>query len=141
MNKVRVGRQESNLLKQVRGWKLFLLIPRLLLHRPQRGGLIPRKKLRESFKKFSQGRWFEFQIVGGTVAGEPDTSTSRRRRRPDSIVHRFGLSLAHLGELSAARNALEGAPCAPGTTSLCEHCKMRAASKVPCPSRGSGTQT
>ena len=51
------------------------------------------------------------------MAGEADTSTSRRRRRsPDSIVHRVARAetLAHLGELSAAGNALEGAPCAPG---------------------------
>ena len=59
MNEVRAGRRESNVLKQVRGWKLFLLIPRLLLHRPRVSGLIPRWKLRERFEKFSQGRWFE----------------------------------------------------------------------------------
>ena len=117
MNEVRAGRQESNVLKQVRGWKFFLFIPRLLLNRPKRGGLIPRRKLCERFEKFSQGRWFELQIAGGIVAGEPDTSASRRRRRsPVSIVHRVARAetLAHLGELSAARNALEGDPCAPG---------------------------
>ena len=106
--------------QQVRGWKLFLLIPRLFLALDHRGaGLIPRMKLRERFEKFSQGRWFELQIAGGTggLGRSHDTSTSRRRRRsPDSIVHRVARAktLTHLGELSAARNALEGAPCAPG---------------------------
>ena len=59
MNEVRTGCRESNVEKQARGWKLFLLIPRLLLHRPARGGLIPRGKLRERFEMFAQGRWVE----------------------------------------------------------------------------------
>ena len=117
MNEVRAGRREFNVLKQERGWKLFLLIPRLLLNRPARGGLISRRKLRERFEKFAQGRWVELQVAFAAVEDDAQTRRSRvSRTRSDSVGHRVARaeSLAHLGDLSAARTALEGAPCAPG---------------------------
>ena len=39
------------------GWKLFLLLPRMLLHRPGRGGNISKTKLTSRFDDFSAGRW------------------------------------------------------------------------------------
>ena len=117
MNEVRAGRREFNVLKQERGWKLFLLIPRLLLHRPARGGLIPRRKLRERFEKFVQGHWVELQVAFAAMEDAAQTRRSRvSRTRSDTVGHRTARaeSLAHLGHLSAARTALEGAPCAPG---------------------------
>ena len=98
MNEVRIGCRESNVEKQARGWKLFLLIPRLLLHRPARGGLIPRGKLRERFEKFAQGRWVELQTVSATLEEDAHTARIRRgRRRQDSVAVRAGRaeSLAH----------------------------------------------
>ena len=38
--------------RRERGWKFFLLLPRLLLFRPARGGLISKKKLEERFADF-----------------------------------------------------------------------------------------
>ena len=38
-----------------RGWKLFMLLPPMLLHRPPRGGNIPRHKLQERFNAFGLG--------------------------------------------------------------------------------------
>ena len=38
-----------------RGWKLFLLLPRMLLFRPGRGGVVPRKKLEVRIKQFQEG--------------------------------------------------------------------------------------
>ena len=121
MNEVRTGCRESNVEKQARGWKLFLLIPRLLLHRPARRGLIPRGRLRERFEKFAQVRWVELQTVSAALEEDAHIARSRRgRRRQDSVAIRAGRaeSLAHLGELSAARAALEGAPLAQGDTTL-----------------------
>ena len=43
--------------REVRAWKLFLLIPRMLLHRPPRSGLVPRKRLEERFRSFEAGEW------------------------------------------------------------------------------------
>ena len=45
-----------------RGWKLFLLLPRMLLFRPPRGGLIPKHRLLERFAMFG-GQWTELLIL------------------------------------------------------------------------------
>ena len=38
-----------------RGWKVFLMLPRMLLHRPPGGGVISREKLVARFEAFTQG--------------------------------------------------------------------------------------
>ena len=47
---------QNDWLRQVRRWKLFLVLPRLLLHRPPRGK-VGREKLVSRFLKFSAGQW------------------------------------------------------------------------------------
>ena len=49
--------------REERGWKLFLLLPRMMLHRPPRGGLIPRSKLIHRFELFVSGRWTELLVA------------------------------------------------------------------------------
>ena len=44
---------------QERGWKLFLMIPRMLLHRGPGGGGIPRNKLIARFEAFARGEWLQ----------------------------------------------------------------------------------
>ena len=39
------GTKAQSEVRTVRGWKLLLLLPRMLLYRGHRGGLIPRKQL------------------------------------------------------------------------------------------------
>ena len=41
----------------IRGWELFLLLPRLLLYRPSRGGHVPRKQLEARMQQFQFGSW------------------------------------------------------------------------------------
>ena len=36
------------------GWKLLLLLPRMFLHKPARGGLVPKRNLMERFVAFTQ---------------------------------------------------------------------------------------
>ena len=43
-------------LAATRVWKLFLLLPRLLLHKPPRGGQIPKSRLIERFSDLARGR-------------------------------------------------------------------------------------
>ena len=43
-------------LRVTRSWKLFLLLPRMLLHKPARGGLSPKGKLKERYNLLSVGR-------------------------------------------------------------------------------------
>ena len=64
--------------RQERGWKLFLLLPRLLLHRFPRGGLISREKLVGRFQLFAQGRWTEL-MAASAVCDETKETPWRRR--------------------------------------------------------------
>ena len=44
-------------LHQERGWESFMLLTRLLLHKPLRRGNVPRYKLVTRFEIFAQGHW------------------------------------------------------------------------------------
>ena len=55
-NALRLALEETSSDDVVR-WKLFSLIPRMLLHRPPRGGLIPKEKLRQRFDVCARGEW------------------------------------------------------------------------------------
>ena len=64
------GRTRNAILRTSRGWKLFLLIPRLLLHRPPRGGKIPKAQLQRRIESFSRDEW-------GSLLASAQESTSR----------------------------------------------------------------
>ena len=53
------GMELQNRLRVLRGWKLFILIPRLLLFRPARGGKVPKNQLLDRLSKFTEGQWFD----------------------------------------------------------------------------------
>ena len=108
------GRDET---RRCRAWKLFLLIPRMLLFRPARGGLLPRGQLEERFNQFMSGQWTQLLIASRECSDQACRSQHRRRRtQVDKIERRAqrAEALVQLGELSAGRHALEGAPLAPG---------------------------
>ena len=101
-----------------RGWKLFMLLPRMLLCRPPRGGLIPRKRLEERLAAFNAGDWvtlIEF-FLECAMQGAVAQSRKRRRSRQNDVENRAAraLHLAQMGELSSARQALEASPVATG---------------------------
>ena len=70
--------------RRCRAWKLLLLLPRLLLFRLARGGLLPKRP--------------RLSITASSPHTQADTIDRRAER---------------LGELSSGRHALEGAPLAP----------------------------
>ena len=100
---------------QNRGWKLFLLLPRLMLHRPPRGGKVHRSKLVERFDDFARGSWNK------SVKCDEDAATAhtrkRRRHQVGDVQHRAAraLALVQIGEFFAGHQALEGAELAPGS--------------------------
>ena len=103
--------------RHVRGWKLFLLLPRVLLARKPRRGSISREKLTSRFSPFSQGKWTE--LIRASEQGAEDASTARCRRSRRRSVDAEGRAaraqmLVQLGELSGGRQALEAAEVAPG---------------------------
>ena len=118
---MRIALQEVMTGREVRvsrGWKLFTLLPRLLLHRAPRGGLVPKKQLEERFRLFQQGEWMELLARSSSIDAQAHQLSSRRRRQQQGDEERRSdraRSLVHMGELSAARRALEAAPVAPGT--------------------------
>ena len=120
-NAMRVALEEASAeshARQGRGWKLFMMLPRMLLHRPPRGGLVSRDKLVRRFDMFSRGEWSGLIEASAACDLQAAVGRRRRRRRPgDDLERRAARAemLVHLGELSSARQALEGASVAPGS--------------------------
>ena len=103
---------------QCRGWRLFLLLPRLLLFRPPRGGLIPKHQLQNRFSLFPRGEWEQLMLQSEECVAVVSKAFQRKRRTqidtPERRADRAE-SLVMMGEVSAGRHALEGTPLAPGT--------------------------
>ena len=118
------GAARRSELQQERGWKLFFLLPRMMLHRSPRGGLIGREKLILRFDKFAAGQWHDLIVESNKCAEE--AATAYRRRAPrghlnqDDTRAARAFNLVQIGELSASRQALEGADLAPGNEATFE---------------------
>ena len=117
LHEIVTGAERHDEAAQCRGWKLFMLLPRLLLFRPPRGGNISKQELLERFSAFSRGEWD--QLMQSEDCNEAASRGFHRRRRahvdsPDRRVDRAQSSIM-MREVSAGRQALEGAPLAPGT--------------------------
>ena len=119
LDEIKAGCSENDERRQERGWKLFLLIPRMLLHRKPRGGTIPREKVVQRFERFSSHKWLDLIRICVLNEEEAFKIARRRSRRhgQDGSVRRAERAgqLAHLGELSSARQVLESGELAPGT--------------------------
>ena len=119
LQEIEAGFQSQNEERQSKGWKLFLLLPRMLLFRPHRGGLIPKQRLLDRFLLFSRGSWTELLIQSRDHAEAARTGSIRRRRSHVDTQQRRAeraQTLVLMGEVSAGRQALDGASLAPGTT-------------------------
>ena len=110
MEEVSAARLAGDVLRQSRDWKAFLLLLRLLLHKPPRGGLI-QKKLEERLELFARGNWLSLLRASEQCAGKEGKTT---RDTLDKRAAR-ALELVQMRELSSGRQALEGAELAPGT--------------------------
>ena len=97
----------------LRGWKLFMLAPRMLLYRSAGTTHIPPAELDRRCELFQQGGWTqllqEAQQSSAPLAAHapPPNEDAARAARATALVH--------LGELSAAGRALTSEPLAPGT--------------------------
>ena len=69
--------------RRCRAWKLLLLLPRLLLFRPARGGLLPKRQLQERFDQFMRGQWTQLLISSRDCCDRACQSQHRRRRNSD----------------------------------------------------------
>ena len=123
------GARTNDTVTEERGWKLFLLLPRMLLHRPGRGGMVSKPKLVARFEMFVRGEWQTLIETGEDCAAKAAVAKFRRRRTERALTHRIARAeaLVHLGELSAARQALEGAEVAPGSVETLDALRKRPA--------------
>ena len=100
----------SDELRCTRAWKLFFLLPKMLLHRPPLGGLLPKPQLLDRFSSFNRGQWINLLITSQDCLER--ASQAQRRRRPtqhqDNLERRaeWAEALVQIGELSAGRQAL-----------------------------------
>ena len=74
------GRSHHAILRASCGWKLLLLLPRLLLHRSFRGGKIPKAQLQRQMEAFSRGEWASASERESSARGVQ--ASARRQRRP-----------------------------------------------------------
>ena len=104
---------ENDVDGEIRAWKLFVLIPSVLLHRPRGAGSVGRSELAQWFEDYQQGRWADLVRRGlGTV----DEHRSKSHSTDESEEQRRGraaLKRVQQGQVSRARQELTGAPLAP----------------------------
>ena len=123
------GNHQDDEVRQERGWKLFMLLPRMLFHRPSGGRFILRAKLVARFEAFSRGEWRQL-LTASAVCDEKAAIAKflQLRRRADNDVERRvrkAERLVHLGEFLSARQILEGSEVAPKTRATLDNLKDR----------------
>ena len=122
--------------QQERWWKLFLLLPRFLLHR----GPTERRDHRQAevvgFEKFNSGAWLDLLEESRKVTQEAAQARRRRNRRTeDDLTRRVSRADAsvHMGEVSSARQVLEGASLAPTLNAFRDPAKRPPEPRTPLP--------
>ena len=88
----------DDLLRQERGWKFFMFLPRMLLYRPPRG-VSCWGKLLKRFDQFNRGAWTSLVEASRTCCQQAAVVRRRRSRRGEKDLGR----LVHMGELSSTR--------------------------------------
>ena len=118
----RIALQEAlspDVARRERGWKLLMGAPRMFLSTPPspssllppEGGFVCKEKLTLRFEKFTRGELLDFIFESAAAAEEASTVSRRRGRRVrDPLEQRAAraLALVQVGELSSARQALDG---------------------------------
>ena len=114
---MRVYLTDGDELRMECGWKMLMLLQEMLLAR-RRGGRISQRKLQTRINMFTTGQWHLLMEVSNECAraGVEGKVRASRRSGRDDIKSRVckTKTLAHVGELSATRQALDGAEVALG---------------------------
>ena len=88
------GRERKDVELETRDWKLLMLMPRLLLARPPRGGFVPQGRLKERVARFSAGEWVPLLEMSLECSMQGNVASRRRRRRAtDDLQCRVGRAL------------------------------------------------
>ena len=106
-----IGASSQGELHTVRAWKLFILLPRLLLHVARRGGEAGEREFQKRVVLFDEGRWVELLVQ----AHQQATVTSVPTRGDEADKIRKAVKLVEEGELSHAARMLYASELAPGS--------------------------
>ena len=94
LQEIQRGSAANNSIVETPGWKLFFLLPRLLLFTPLRGGLVPRGKLQERMSKFASGEWeLLFRLSLESSLQGISANCKRRRRQRDTVASRVSRAI------------------------------------------------
>ena len=108
------AKQAGDVDAETRAWKLFALVPMMLLHRPRGAGLIGRTELSQRAVDFANGRWND--LIRQAVEEVPRSSPRRLVTSEVEEQHRRGKAAQNRverGQVSRARHELTGASLAP----------------------------
>eukprot|EP00439_Symbiodinium_sp_Y106_P010376 s2888_g1.t1 len=97
--------------QQTRAWKLFLLLPRLLLHRAREPGNVGREALVQRARDFLAGRWDALLLATRAAAGAPRRTLDETPMPPTTTLAR-GVGHSH-APTAPAGAAARGACCPP----------------------------
>ena len=103
------GRSERDASRSSRNLKLVLSLFRLLLHKPPRGGLVPKKQLQHRSEVFPEGNWASLLISSMEHSTRACSRRSRRRDR-DNLEPRAvrAEALIHSSLWTSTRGAAGG---------------------------------
>ena len=102
-NEAVLAHNRNDVPREERAWKLFFLLPRMLLTRPSRGGKISPAKLEEKIARFTDGRWIDLVEESAEACAVARTAVVRKRRRHTDQDRKVARAerLVMLGELSS----------------------------------------
>ena len=95
--------------QQTRAWKLFLLLPRLLLHRAREPGNVGREALVQRARDFLAGRWDALLLATRAAAGAPRRTLDETPMPPTTTLAR-GVGHSHAPTCGGERFPEPAAP-------------------------------
>ena len=104
------ARQEQDPAAEERAWKLFGLVPAMLLHRPRGTGSVGRDELAQRADEFASGHFLYLLEMASRHATESRKWGTTMERRGRAAQRRV-----ESGQVSRARHELTGAALAPKT--------------------------
>ena len=106
------AKQEGDLVAEVRAWKLFCLVPMMILCKPRSVGSVGRDELAKRIQHFEEGRWV--QLLEAASEFEQAVRRSSQCTEEEQMVRRgqAAQSRVERGQVSRARHELTGAPLA-----------------------------
>ena len=110
------ARQSRDIQAEERAWKVFGLVPMMLMRRPRGTESVGRDELAKRADDFARSRWIELLQAASETEAQPRHTTVVRSETEDQVRRgQAALSRVRRGQLSRARQELTGVALAPKT--------------------------